>query len=193
MTCTRLWLVATIGVLGMQPVPQSRAGGFSIDECAVWTRELSFAATVARHDAEAFAGHLEPDAVFGAGSQARTRGREAIVERWRRIIEGKQVTIEWYPTRTTVGGVDGIGLCGRQVGGGCGGEGIQGVGEGQVDVRSEAHRGLEVYQREGGVVLRLKKSLAGVGLLGPFAEEIDGRQAAGLDALIRNADLFVLG
>lgn len=108
MTCTRLWLVATIGVLGMQPVPQSRAGGFSIDECAVWTRELSFAATVARHDAEAFAGHLEPDAVFGAGSQARTRGREAIVERWRRIIEGKQVTIEWYPTRTTVGGVDGI-------------------------------------------------------------------------------------
>ena len=108
MTCTRPWWVATISVLGMLAVPQSDAGGFSVDECAVWTRELSFAGTVARHDAEAFAGHLEPEAVFGAGSQNRTRGREAIVERWRRIIEGKQVTIEWYPTRTTVGGVDGI-------------------------------------------------------------------------------------
>lgn len=84
------------------------ATAFSIEECAVWARELSFAGTVARHDAEAFAEHVESGAVFGAGGDARSRGRDAIVERWRQIIEGKRVTIEWYPTQTTVGGVDGI-------------------------------------------------------------------------------------
>ena len=105
---TGKWAVAVILAFAMQAAPASRAGGFSIEECAVWARELSFAGTVARHDAEAFAGHVEPDAVFGAGSPARTRGRDAIVERWRRIIEGERLTIEWYPTRTTVGGVDGI-------------------------------------------------------------------------------------
>lgn len=84
------------------------ATAFSIEECAVWARELSFAGSVARHDAEAFAEHVAPGAVFGAGGDARTRGRDAIVERWRRIIEGKRLTIEWYPTQTTVGGVEGI-------------------------------------------------------------------------------------
>ncbi|MBX3710538.1 MAG: DUF4440 domain-containing protein [Lysobacter sp.] len=102
---SRLFAVAALVAGLSSSLP---AAAFSIEECAVWARELSFADSVARHDAAAFAEHLEPGAVFGAGSDARTRGRDAIVERWRRIIEGRQVTIEWYPTRTTVGGVEGI-------------------------------------------------------------------------------------
>lgn len=101
----RLFAVAAL-VAGLST--SAPATAFSIEECAVWARELSFADSVARHDAAAFAEHVEPGAVFGAGGDARSRGRDAIVERWRRIIEGRQVTIEWYPTQTTVGGVDGI-------------------------------------------------------------------------------------
>ena len=39
----------------------------SADECAVFMRELSFARSVAGHDAAAFAAHIAPDAVFGVG------------------------------------------------------------------------------------------------------------------------------
>jgi ketosteroid isomerase-like protein len=103
----RPWMAAMV-VLVAGLSPHAPAAAYTIEECAVWARELSFADTVARHDAEAFAGHLEPGAVFGAGGDARSRGRDAIVERWRQIIEGRRVTIEWYPTQTTIGGVDGI-------------------------------------------------------------------------------------
>lgn len=102
---SRLFVTAAL-VAGLSMCPPAAA--FSIEECAVWAREVSFADSVARHDAEAFAEHVEPGAVFGAGGDARSRGRDTIVERWRRIIEGKRLTIEWYPTQTTVGGVDGI-------------------------------------------------------------------------------------
>lgn len=87
--------------------PQTPPVVHSAVECEVWARELSFARTVADHDPAAFAGHVAEGAVFGAGRARQTRGREAIVARWGGIIEGKHVTIEWYPVRTTIGGVDG--------------------------------------------------------------------------------------
>lgn len=90
---------------GAEPVA---APGHSPAECEVWARELSFARTVAEHDAAGFAAHLEPGAVFGAGRARQSRGREAIAARWAAIVEGRALTIEWYPVRTTVGGVDGI-------------------------------------------------------------------------------------
>lgn len=90
---------------GAEPVADP---GHSPAECEVWARELSFARTVAEHDAAGFAAHLEPGAVFGAGRARQSRGREAIAARWAAIVEGRALTIEWYPVRTTVGGVDGI-------------------------------------------------------------------------------------
>ena len=77
----------------------------SADECAVWARELSFARSVADHDAAAFAAHLEPQAAFGASQAEPTRGRDAIARRWAGIIDGKRFNLAWYPTRTTIGGV----------------------------------------------------------------------------------------
>jgi ketosteroid isomerase-like protein len=103
----RPWMAAMAVLVAALSTP-APAAAYTIAECAVWARELGFADSVARHDAEAFAEHVEPGAVFGAGGDARTRGRDAIVDRWRQIIEGRRVTIEWYPTQTTVGGVDGI-------------------------------------------------------------------------------------
>lgn len=77
----------------------------SARECQVWARELSFARSVAEHDAAAFAAHLQPGAAFGASRVLPTRGREVIAKAWTRIIEGKVVRLEWYPTRVTIGGV----------------------------------------------------------------------------------------
>lgn len=72
-------------------------------ECAVWQRELSFARSVADHDAAAFAQHLHPDAAFGV-SQKPTRGREAITREWTPLIEGTALKLSWYPSVVTAGG-----------------------------------------------------------------------------------------
>ena len=72
-------------------------------ECAVWQRELSFARSVADHDAAAFAEHLHPDAAFGV-SQKPTRGREAITREWTPLIEGTALKLSWYPAVVTLGG-----------------------------------------------------------------------------------------
>ena len=72
------------------------------EECAIWQRELSFARSVAIHDAAAFAGHVGESAAFGASTPEPIRGREAIVKRWAGLIEGKRVLLRWYPTRVTM-------------------------------------------------------------------------------------------
>ena len=82
--------------------PQAR---MSAAECEVWARELSFAQSVADHDAAAFASHVEPDAAFSAESPQPLRGRDQITRQWSGLIAGKGLLLSWYPTRTTIGGV----------------------------------------------------------------------------------------
>ena len=91
-----------------QPAPAPKQARMTAAECEVWARELSFAQSVADHDAKAFASHLESDAAFGASLPEPTRGRDAITKRWAGIIEGKRFKLAWYPTRTTIGGVGDI-------------------------------------------------------------------------------------
>lgn len=71
--------------------------------CQVWQRELSFARSVADHDAPAFAEHLHPQAAFGVERQPSI-GRDKIVEEWKGIIDGSAIKLEWYPDLVTVGG-----------------------------------------------------------------------------------------
>lgn len=80
----------------------------SPDECVVWQRELSFAQSVADHDAAAFAAHVHPGAAFGASRPVPTRGRDEITRRWGGIIEGKALALAWYPSRVTIGGAGDI-------------------------------------------------------------------------------------
>lgn len=94
-------------LLLLSPLAEA-AVSLSPAECEVWARELDFAASVAHHDAAAFADHVDPGAVFGAGRERQARGSDAVVARWAGIVEGKAVTIAWYPERTTVGDVAGI-------------------------------------------------------------------------------------
>jgi ketosteroid isomerase-like protein len=65
--------------------------------CEVFLREASFARSVDNHDADAFAAHLHPGAVFGVGTPAVLHGREAILAGWRGIVEGKPTTLRWRP------------------------------------------------------------------------------------------------
>ncbi|MFS8063276.1 MAG: YybH family protein [Luteimonas sp.] len=80
------------------------AARMTTSECDVWARELSFAQSVADHDAAAFAAHLEPDAAFASESPQPQRGRDAITSDWGGLISGKALLLSWYPTRTTIGG-----------------------------------------------------------------------------------------
>lgn len=65
--------------------------------CAVWQRELTFARSVQRHDAAAFARHVADDAVFDANTATPTQGIDAIRAHWAAIIAGKSVQLSWYP------------------------------------------------------------------------------------------------
>ena len=73
-------------------------------ECEVWARELSFARSVAEHDAAAFAEHLHEQAAFGVSRPEPQRGRDAIAQGWSAIDAGEGVRLHWYPTRTAIGG-----------------------------------------------------------------------------------------
>lgn len=101
-----LLVASTVAPCALTAAPASAANApvLTADECAVWLRELSFAQSVANHDAAAFAAHLHPQAVFGASMPKPSRGRDAIAAEWAGLIDGQQVRLEWYPTRTSIGG-----------------------------------------------------------------------------------------
>jgi ketosteroid isomerase-like protein len=86
------------------PAAAKARPGLSAVECEVWNRERSFAASVAHHDAAAFAEHVHAQAAFDASSPEPTRGRDAIVAGWKGIIEGKQIKLGWSPVNITLGG-----------------------------------------------------------------------------------------
>jgi ketosteroid isomerase-like protein len=95
-------MVALAVLLG-PGAPLHAAASADSARCEVWQRETSFAQSVARHDAVAFAEHLHPQAAFGV-SRTPTVGREAIVREWQGIIDGSALRLEWYPDVVTVGG-----------------------------------------------------------------------------------------
>ncbi len=73
-------------------------------ECAAWAREASFAKSVADHDAKAFALHVHPKAVFVEGDGSYLRGRDAIVESWRPIVDGQKLRLAWHPSSVALTG-----------------------------------------------------------------------------------------
>lgn len=73
-------------------------------QCQVWARELSFARSVADHDAAAFAEHVHADAVFGPSRPQPARGRDAVVSQWAALIDGNGVRLAWYPAQVVVAG-----------------------------------------------------------------------------------------
>lgn len=103
-----LLLLVAATAWAAEPATPDPAPKLSADECAVWVRELSFAQSVADHDAAAFAAHVHPGAVFGAKRAQPERGRDAIVQGWTGIVAGKKLKLLWYPTMVAIGGEPGI-------------------------------------------------------------------------------------
>ena len=101
---------AAAGAVAAQDAPKPPVPVLTDAECAVWAREMSFARSVAEHDARAFADHVGAQAAFGASDPEPARGRDAIVRDWTGILEGKRVRLEWYPTRTTLAGEGAAGV-----------------------------------------------------------------------------------
>jgi ketosteroid isomerase-like protein len=103
--CIALLMSLPFSAIAANPPPAATKAQMTAAECEVWARELSFAQSIADHDAVAFASHIEPDAAFAAESPQPLRGRKAIVEGWAGLVEGRELRLSWYPTRTTIGGV----------------------------------------------------------------------------------------
>lgn len=75
----------------------------SSEECAVWRRERSFAQSVEAHDAVAFASHLQPGAVFNAGTLEADRGRDVVTKSWAAFLDGKNIVLRWRPGIVSIG------------------------------------------------------------------------------------------
>ena len=97
---SNLLLAITI-VLSFTAAQELRASeqkqAFSKQECEVWSREKSFAASVENHDAKAFAEHIDENAVFINNSGSYTRGSVEVAKAWAGIIEGKEIILRWNP------------------------------------------------------------------------------------------------
>jgi ketosteroid isomerase-like protein len=77
------------------------AQGASTDaRCAVWNRELSFAKSVAEHDAVAFGEHVLEGAVFVGDTTLR--GRAAVVKGWATLLQGEKLRLAWRPAEVVV-------------------------------------------------------------------------------------------
>lgn len=66
--------------------------------------ERAFADAMARRDLEAFASHISPEAIFFSSPDGLQvlRGREAIVEGWRRFFDGPSAPFSWSPATAQV-------------------------------------------------------------------------------------------
>jgi ketosteroid isomerase-like protein len=103
MTAALRFSLLLCAAMAAAPLQAAESAASEDGRCAVWARELGFAQSVADHDADAFAEHLHPNAVFGV-SDKPIRGRDAIAHEWTGIIDGSAVKLEWYPDIVTVGG-----------------------------------------------------------------------------------------
>ena len=67
----------------------------------VFAAESSFAASMARRDLKAFAALVSPEAVFFSDSAA-LRGKEAVVEAWRKFFVKRNPPFSWRPETVEV-------------------------------------------------------------------------------------------
>ena len=103
-------LFALLGAAGLDAFAQDAvlppappAPKMSAAECEVWNRERSFARSVERHDADAFAEHIQRDTVFQAATPEPLRGRASVVEAWAPIVKG-EFPLRWHPGVVSIGG-----------------------------------------------------------------------------------------
>lgn len=67
----------------------------------VFAAESSFAASMARRDLKAFTAQVSPEAVFFSDTSA-LRGRDAVVEAWRKFFVERKAPFSWRPETVEV-------------------------------------------------------------------------------------------
>ncbi len=101
---TRALAVACIvGAAGCATAPTPATFAMSNAELArqVADTERAFAKSMADRDLAAFASFIASDAVFFTGPTP-LRGREAVVDRWKRFYEKPQAPFSWAPDKVEV-------------------------------------------------------------------------------------------
>ncbi|MEY2854679.1 MAG: hypothetical protein RL030_1811 [Pseudomonadota bacterium] len=63
--------------------------------------ERAFAASMAQRNRDAFAGFLDPEAIFYSGRDVQ-RGREQVIAAWSAYFEGSQAPFSWEPDSVQV-------------------------------------------------------------------------------------------
>lgn len=89
------------GVAGAKA--QNSAAGRPLKD-VVADAERAFADSMARRDLAAFTEHVSAEAIFfgGPNGNTPTRGRDAIVQQWKRFFEGPTAPFSWAPDLTEV-------------------------------------------------------------------------------------------
>jgi uncharacterized protein (TIGR02246 family) len=64
--------------------------------------ERAFARTMADRDLKAFASHVAEDGIFLGPDGSVLRGRQQVVEGWRKYFEGPRAPFSWEPERVEV-------------------------------------------------------------------------------------------
>ncbi len=96
--------------IAVEAGPPAAAPAMSTEECKVWERERSFAASVEAHDVDAFRAHLHADAVFIDGRGGITRSAAKVAESWDGIIAGEAMVLRWHPDVVTIAGEPAVAL-----------------------------------------------------------------------------------
>jgi ketosteroid isomerase-like protein len=93
-------LLAGCGPAASKPVPSAPPANAELQRQVVAT-ERAFADTMARRDATAFAGFIDPEAVFYSDRDV-LRGKAAVVTGWKATFEGSEAPFSWEPDSVEV-------------------------------------------------------------------------------------------
>jgi ketosteroid isomerase-like protein len=92
---TRTILSAAVAVASLSPALLAQTPSAALRK-QVFAAESSFAASMAKRDFDAFASHVSPEAIF-FGDTAVMRGKEAVLNGWRRFFQKPGAPFSWKP------------------------------------------------------------------------------------------------
>jgi ketosteroid isomerase-like protein len=92
---TRTILSAAVAVASVSPTLLAQAPSAALRK-QVFAAESSFAASMAKRDFDAFASHVSPEAIF-FGDTTVMRGKEAVLNGWRRFFQKSDAPFSWKP------------------------------------------------------------------------------------------------
>jgi ketosteroid isomerase-like protein len=91
----RIILSATVAVISLSPALVAQTPAATLKK-QVFAAESSFAASMAKRDFDAFAIHVSPEAIF-FGDTTVMRGKEAVLNGWRRFFQKPDAPFSWRP------------------------------------------------------------------------------------------------